>query len=278
MTRPDGAGGLLAIYAHPDDESFGSAGVMALAVEAGVPVDLVCATDGDLGGPDHAHEMDAAVRHDELRQAMRTLGVGEPIFLGYHDSGMENWAPRSDGFAAVDAEEVVGRLVAIIRDIRPAVVLTFDPGGIYGHPDHVTISARATEAYRRTSGERGGPRVLYHQAIPRSGIEEMRRLEEARAASRGTPPREPTQDERIQQQRFMELARPDDEITTVVDVRPVIDRKLAALAAHASQMRDESLATAPREEMERWLGTETFVRVDPPPAPGTRETALDGLG
>ena len=98
---------------------------------------------------------------------------------------MENWTPRPDGFAAADPETVVGQLVAIIRDVRPAVVLTFDPGGIYGHPDHVTISARATEAYRRTTGEAHGPRILYHQAIPRSGIAEMRRMEEARVALTG---------------------------------------------------------------------------------------------
>ncbi len=271
------ARGLLAIFAHPDDESFGAAGVLAMAAAAGVPVTVVCATNGDLGGPDDAHEMDPEVRHRELRSAMSALGVGEPIFLDYNDSGMENWERRPDAFADVDPEEVVTRLVSIVREVKPTVVLTFDPGGIYGHPDHVAISARATEAYRRTAGTPGGPRFLYHQAIPRSGIEEMRRIEEAQAALRGTPPREPTEDERLQQRRFVEMARPDEEITTIVDVRPFLDRKLAALAAHASQMRDGSWGDAPRELLERWLGTETFVRVDPPLPPGNRETELSGL-
>ena len=269
--------GLLAVFAHPDDESFGAAGVLAMAVRAGVPVTLVCATNGDLGGPDQAHEMDPEIRHRELRTAMAALGVGEPIFLGYNDSGMENWERRPDGFAQVDPEAVVGRLVSIIRQVAPGVVLTFDPGGVYGHPDHVAISERATAAYRRTSGLPDGPRFLYHQAIPRSGIEEMRRIDEAQATLRGTPPREPTEDELLQQRRIAELARPDEEITTVVDVRPVLDRKLAALAAHESQMRDGSWGQAPRELIERWLGSETFVRVDPPATPGLRETWLGGL-
>ena len=270
--------GLLAIFAHPDDESFGVGGVLALAAARGVPTNLVCATDGDLGGEAGARELDRELRRAELREAMAALGVPEPIFLGYGDSGMENWPRPVECFATADAEEVVGRLETIIADLRPAVVLTFDPGGIYGHPDHVTASARATEAYRRAARRPGGPRVLYHQAIPRSGLAEMGRIQEAFAAMRGdaaSPP--PSEDDLLQQRRFVELARPDEEVTTIVDVRSVLDRKLAALAAHASQMRNGSWADAPREMVEQFLGWETFVRVDPPPVHGERETDLRGV-
>lgn len=270
--------GLLAIFAHPDDESFGVGGVLALAAAGGVPARLVCATDGDLGGEAGARELDRELRHGELREAMAALGVPEPIFLGYRDSGMENWPRPADCFANADAEEVIGRLEAILAEVRPAVVLTFDPGGIYGHPDHVTISARATEAYRRAAARPGGPSVLYHQAIPRSGLAEMGRLQEAFAAMRGdATPAPPSEDDLLQQRRFVELARPDEDVTTIVDVRSVLDRKLAALAAHASQMRDGSWSGAPREMVERFLGWETFVRVDPPPMPGERETNLRGV-
>jgi LmbE family N-acetylglucosaminyl deacetylase len=270
--------GLLAIFAHPDDESFGVGGVLALAAASGVPTCLVCATDGDLGGEAGARELDRELRHGELREAMAALGVPEPIFLGYRDSGMENWPRPADCFANADAEEVIGRLQAILAEVRPAVVLTFDPGGIYGHPDHVTISARATEAYRRAAARPGGPSVLYHQAIPRSGLAEMGRLQEAFAAMRGdATPAPPSEDDLLQQRRFVELARPDEDVTTIVDVRSVLDRKLAALAAHASQMRDGSWTGAPREMVERFLGWETFVRVDPPPLPGERETDLRGV-
>jgi LmbE family N-acetylglucosaminyl deacetylase len=106
----------------------------------------------------------------------------------------------------------------------------------------------------------------------------MGRVQEAFAAMRGgaeAPP--PSEDDLLQQRRFLELARPDEEVTTIVDVRSVLDRKLAALAAHASQMRDGSWADAPREMVERFLGWETFVRVDPPPVHGERETDLLGV-
>jgi LmbE family N-acetylglucosaminyl deacetylase len=99
------------------------------------------------------------------------------------------------------------------------------------------------------------------------------------AALRGDdagPPPEPTDDDLLQQQRFVELARPDEDFTTQVDVRPVLDRKLAAFACHASQIR-EDWSAVPREMLDRWMGRETFIRVEPPPAPGERETALRGV-
>jgi LmbE family N-acetylglucosaminyl deacetylase len=271
--------GLLAIFAHPDDETFGAGGTLALVAASGAPTWLVCATDGDLGGVEGARELDRELRHGELRCAMEALGVAEPIFLGYGDSGMEGW-PKPDGcLALAGEEEVVGRLVEIIRTLHPATILTFDPGGIYGHPDHVTISARATEAFRRTAREAGGPTTLYHQALSRSDLEGWEAMQAQWAALRGEEPAErpePTADDLLQQRRFRELARPDEDVTTFVDVRPVLDRKLAAFACHASQIR-EDWSAAPREQLEAWLGRETFIRVEPPPVPGDRETALRGV-
>jgi len=271
--------GLLAIFSHPDDETFGAGGTMALAAAAGTPTWIVCATDGDLGGADGSRELDPELRRGELRCAMTALGVGEPVFLGYGDSGMEGWARPAGCLALADAEEVVGRLVEIILALRPATVLTFDPGGIYGHPDHVTISARASEAFRRAAAEPGGPATLYHQALARSDLAAWGEMEARRAELRGEAPagpREPTADDLLHRQRFVELARPDEDFTTRVDVRPVLDRKLAALGCHASQVRDDWSA-APRDLLETWLGRETFIRVVPPPLPGERETALRGV-
>ena len=271
--------GLLAIFAHPDDETFGAGGTLALAAAAGVPTWIVCATDGDLGGVEGARELDPELRRGELRCAMAALGVREPIFLGYGDSGMEGWPKPAGCLARADEEEVVRRLVEIIRALRPATVVTFDPGGIYGHPDHVTISARASEAFRRAAAEAGGPTTLYHQAIGKSDLAAWGDLEARRAALRGDAPperKEPTADDLLQQRRFVELARPDEDFTTHVDVRPVLDRKLAALGCHASQLRDD-WSGAPRDLLDTWLGRESFVRVEPPPLPGERETALRGV-
>jgi LmbE family N-acetylglucosaminyl deacetylase len=271
--------GLLAIFAHPDDETFGAGGAMALAAAAGVPTWIVCATDGDQGGEEGARELEPELRRDELRCATTALGVAEPIFLGYGDSGMEGWAKPAGCLVLADEEEVVGRLVEVIRTLRPATIVTFDPGGIYGHPDHVTISARATEAFRRAAAEAGGPTTLYHHALSRTDLAGWGEMEAQLAALRGdapTEPKEPTADDLLQQRRFGELARPDEEVTTHIDVRPVLDRKLAAFACHASQIR-EDWSIAPREMLDAWLGRETFVRVEPPLLPGERETALRGV-
>ncbi len=271
--------GLLAIFAHPDDETFGAGGTLALVAAAGVPTWLVCATDGDLGGVEGARELDPDLRRNELRCAMAALGVAPPIFLGYGDSGMEGWAKPAGCLALADADEVVERLLAIIRDLRPATILTFDPGGIYGHPDHVAISAHATAAFRRAAAEPGGPTTLYHQALSRSDVARWGEMEAQVAALRGEEPAAappPTEDDLLQQRRFVELARPDEDVTTEIDVRPVLDRKLAAFACHASQVRDRWTGV-PREALEAWMGRETFIRVEPPPLPGERETALRGV-
>ncbi len=277
-TAPAPPRGLLAIFAHPDDETFGAGGTLALAGVAGIPTWIVCATNGDLGGVEGARELDPELRRAELRCAAAALGVAEPVFLGYRDSGMEGWAKPAGCLALADEEEVVTRLEAIIRDLRPATIVTFDPGGVYGHPDHVTISARATAAFGRTSARPGGPGSLYHQALTRSDVEGWGAMEAQWAALRGEvdEPREPTADDLLQRQRLAELARPDEDVTTRVDVRSVIDRKLAAFRCHASQVR-EDWSAAPPEMLEGWLGHEAFIRVAPPPLPGERETALRGV-
>src|SRR5205807_1521247 len=110
---------------------------------------------------------------NELRCACQALGVAEPIFLDYRDSGMENWTPKPGAFVLADRDEVVARVASEMRRLRPAVVVTFDPGGGYGHPDHTRISDVTTAAFDRLRGEPGSPRALYHQAFPRSQAEAM---------------------------------------------------------------------------------------------------------
>ena len=267
--------GLLAIFAHPDDESYGAGGVMALAATAGNPVWVLCATNGDQGGrPGEVgvdHAMDPETRREELRCACQAIGAAEPIFLGYRDSGMEGWGAPEGSLSLADPEEVVERIVAVIRRLRPAVVVTFDPGGVYGHPDHVACSATATAAYRRAAGEPGGPVALYHQALPKSAIAAMRAgMEEERKRSGDTTP--PSEDDLRQQEAFERLARPDEEITTIVAIGPVLERKIAALACHDSQMRGRQWDDPEtRSQLEHMFGRETFVRVDPPPVAGERE-------
>jgi N-acetyl-1-D-myo-inositol-2-amino-2-deoxy-alpha-D-glucopyranoside deacetylase len=250
-----------------------------MAAADGHQVWLICATNGDEGGAGDEsgdHAMDPEIRRNELREACAALGIGAPIFLGYRDSGMETWTPKPGAFVLADRDEVVARIAGEIRKLRPAVVVTFDPGGVYGHPDHVRVSDVATAAFQQTHGEPGGPGVLYHQVVSRTDVQTMLARWQQEAEERGET-REPTEDDLIQRQRFMELSRPDDEVTTRVDVRPTVRQKLAALASHASQMRDERWTESPIEELEAMMGEETFVRVVPPPVPGQIETNLIGL-
>jgi len=280
-TAPVKPSGLLAIFAHPDDESYGAGGVMALAAAAGNKVWVLCATNGDQGGRpgevDVDHSLDPEIRRAELACACSELGIAEPIFLGYRDSGMEGWGAPEGSLSRAPQDEVVERILAVIRRLRPAVIVTFDPGGVYGHPDHTACSATATAAYRRAAAEPGGPIALYHQALPRSAIAAMRvaQEEERRRSGDSTPP---TEDDLKQGEAFEKLARPDEEITTVIPIASVLERKVAALACHDSQMRgrrwDDPEA---RAQMERMFGTETFVRVDPPPQPGEKEDRFAGL-
>ena len=182
---------LLAVYAHPDDESFGSGGTLAKYAAEGASVVLVCATNGEIGEIGEISDPDLAssdtlgeVRIAELRCAAEALGVTELVLLGYRDSGMagtaDNEDPRAFGNAAED--EVVARLVGIIRRVRPDVVVTFDPNGGYGHPDHVAVHNRTVAAFHaagdarlhRDEGEAWRPPRLAYTVFARSTFEQLR--------------------------------------------------------------------------------------------------------
>ncbi len=144
---------LLAVLAHPDDESFGMGGTLALYAERGVDVHLVCATRGEVGevGPEYLKEYTsiADLRESELRCAASHLGLKEVYFLGYRDSGMvgspDNVHPEALYSAPV--EEVAAKVARYIRELKPQVVLTFDPIGGYRHPDHIHIHEATKQAF-----------------------------------------------------------------------------------------------------------------------------------
>jgi LmbE family N-acetylglucosaminyl deacetylase len=126
---------LLCVFAHPDDESLGPGGLLARYAAEGVETYLISATRGERGwrGDPEAHPGFAAfgkVRENELRAAADILKIHELILLDYIDGDLDQAHPA----------EVIAQLVSQIRRIRPQVVLTFDPYGVYGHPDHIAIS------------------------------------------------------------------------------------------------------------------------------------------
>ena len=149
---------LLAVLAHPDDESFGMGGTLALYAQRGVAAYLVCATRGEAGSMD-ADCLDgfndiSERREFELRCAAQELGLTEVHFLGYRDSGMpgspDNQHPQA--LVAAPLEEVVAKVAHYIRLLRPQVVLTFDPIGGYRHPDHIAIHQATVRAFQ-TAGD-----------------------------------------------------------------------------------------------------------------------------
>lgn len=136
---------LLTVLAHPDDETFGMGGTLALYARLGVSVQLVCATRGEAGeiDPEYKEVLHSAacLRTQELRCAADVLGIDKIHFLNYRDSGMpgspENHHPKA--LAAQPVEKVAAEVAHLIRRARPEVVLTFDPIGGYRHPDHIAI-------------------------------------------------------------------------------------------------------------------------------------------
>jgi LmbE family N-acetylglucosaminyl deacetylase len=269
----DGNGPLLLIFAHPDDEAFGCAGVMAAAAERGVSVTLISATRGEAGKtgiPElDTPEILGAVREQELRAAAAAVDAVDVRFLDYRDSGMagtpENDDPRA--FSKATEANVVDRLVVHLRAVRPATVITFGPEGIYGHPDHLmahrtavaAVHAAADPAVLPAVGPPWRARALYFTAVPRE-----------RMLAMIDRPDGPLQD--LEPGQRDKVGTPSAEITTVVDISPYVEIKTQAIAAHRTQVGDGGpLAGMPPEQRELMLSREQFVRAplpwDDPVAP-----------
>jgi LmbE family N-acetylglucosaminyl deacetylase len=217
MTRPR----LLAVFAHPDDESFRCGGALALLARRGVRVYVLTATRGQAGScgdpplcrPDEL----PAVRERELRCACAALHIEPPRLLDYRDSALVD----------VDEEEAVAQVMATIQEFRPQVLLTWPPDGLSGHPDHVAVSHWVALSF-----ERAGAAALYHLAVPRSVADalELSRLH----------------------------AVPDEEITLAVDVTTAWDQKMAAIRCHHTQVATSPILAASEGKQRLFLGKEHF--------------------
>ena len=266
---------LLGAYGHPDDEQ-GVSGLMYKYANAGVNVTLVCATRGEVGeiapGVDATPQTLGQVREEELRCAAEKIGVANLYFLDYRDSGMigtpENADPRC--LWQANLMEVVEKLVRLVRRHQPQVMLTFDPNGGYGHPDHIKIHQAAMIAYFAAGDARifpeqmaqeglraWTPLKLYWGAFPRSRWQKYAEM----AAQAGVEIPEPMRE-------FLKRGMPDEVITTRVDVAKFVDLKINALACHASQMNPDSIfAKIPPEIRQEGLKEETLVRAESRVAP-----------
>jgi mycothiol conjugate amidase Mca len=259
---------LLAVKPHPDDEAITMGGTLARYSAEGVRTTLVTATRGEVGeildpelDPKEAFPRLAAIREAELRRACEIMGVGELVFLGYEDSGMaglpRNREPHT--FWRADEEEAVGRLIQVIRRVRPQVIATENEMGGYGHPDHIKTHRVAIGAFfyagdveRFPGGEPFRPSKLYYSAFPKSVgrqmAEAMKRAGvENRWGEDGEPP---------------PFAVGDERVTTRLDVSAYVEIKIQAMLAHKTQIPPDSWFMKVRDVLgpDAWA-RETYERV-----------------
>ena len=269
---------MMAVHAHPDDESSSTGGVLATYSDQGIRTVVVTCTNGEFGdapggvkpGEDgHDEQAVAQLRLAELRQACKILGVTDLEPLGYHDSGMPDWdyKERPEAFCNIPLAEVAGRVGTLIERYRPQVVISYDAEGMYQHPDHVHAARAAAAAVAAT----GIPAKFYLTALRPSSWQRV--WQALRELGEDVPgPREVTAEMRAQ----MEAA--ERRITTMVDIRPVLTRKREALFAHASQIRESWFSKIPEDIAESAFGTETFIRArDSTGAPVPEDDLFAGL-
>jgi len=279
---------MLIAMAHPDDEAFGMGGTIARYAAEGVEVHLICATNGDVGTVDEKYleHFDSIkdLRLAELRCAADTLGIHKVHTLGYRDSGMagseDNLHP--DCLVCAEPNDVVEQIVRIIREVRPQVVVTFDPFGGYGHPDHLVIHQTTTQAHE-LSGNPGAftqhldeglspyqAEKLYYSTWPKTWLKILVKV----MPLVGHNPAKYGRNEDID---LREIVRHDFPVTARINTRAYQDIKEAASNCHASQLGGGGKLS--RSILSRIAGlfertVEPFMRAYPPVEIGRIERDL----
>ena len=243
---------LMCILAHPDDESLGTGGILARYAAEGVATFLVTATRGERGWQGNAAAYPGShalgrMRETELRAAAQVLGLREVVFLDYQDGELDRANPT----------EAIGQLVAHVRRVRPDVVVTFDPSGVYGHPDHIAISQFATAANVASAD----PSYAGPPALPTQRVAKLYYL----APSRNLLV--------AYQEAFGDLVMPVDgterraagwdtwAITTRVDTTAYWQQVWQAVSCHRTQLPTyQMLRGLPDEHHHHLWGTQTFYR------------------
>lgn len=240
---------LMAVLAHPDDESLGVGGTLARYAREGVETYLVTATRGERGRfhPDRERPSDeevGRVREEELRRAAETLGVREVSLLGYLDGELDR----------ADPGEAIQRIASHIRRVRPHVVVTFDPFGGYGHPDHIAISQFATAAVQAAAESEGASRPpwavskLYYFVFGEATWEVYQAAFKKLVSTVDGVEREA-------------VAWPDWSITARIDTRAEWERVWRAVSCHETQIGIyETLSDLTPEHHEALWGSQTFYR------------------
>jgi LmbE family N-acetylglucosaminyl deacetylase len=245
---------LMAVFAHPDDEAFGSGGTLTKYAAEGCDVYLVTATRGEAGAiaePDLATPANLPdVREQELRCACQIYGIHPPRFLGYQDGQLP----------IVNQGQAVGKLVRIVRELKPQVLVTFGPDGIYGHYDHIAVHRWATIAANLAADPDCFPderadlcrphqvSKVYYRVLPREQVAAMSTDGKPAAVMMDGAP-------------FYFTGHDPDEITTVIDVGDHLEAKLRGILCHATQVGRNSRFSEMRGEVTRetWFTQEVFI-------------------
>ncbi len=272
---------LLAVVAHPDDESFAIGGTLARYAAQGAQVHVIVATDGSAGTvtPEalDGHASIAELRMEELRCAAEQLGLTGTHLLGYRDSGMpgspENEHP--DALAAAPLEAVAAKVARYIRELKPQVVITHDPIGNYHHPDHIAIHQATVQAFEMAGKDSAGlgpssyrPQKLYFNTFNLHRLNWFIRL----LSLFGRDPRAWGRNRDID---LLELTKVGFPIHARIDVEDFLDIKRRAASCHASQQD----GGPPSRGLLGWLlqrmgRRETYMRAYPQAAPSLREADL----
>jgi N-acetyl-1-D-myo-inositol-2-amino-2-deoxy-alpha-D-glucopyranoside deacetylase len=208
---------LLAIFAHPDDESFCCGGSLALLASQGVDVHVLCLTKGEAGAVPAAilgKKSVPQLRQLELQQACQILGVQAPRFLGYHDSGFRQPSGLPNRLVDADVFAVAREVRTVIDQTKPDALLTFDPRGYYGHPDHIATHQIVNAAFFSSASLAKPPQKLFYIMPSRAMLVRFNQ------AGFG-------------QFDLDEYALPDPILT--LDTSAVLEQKRAAILAHRSQ-------------------------------------------
>jgi len=260
---------LMIVHAHPDDEAIGTGGVFARYSAEGVQTVLVTCTLGEEGEivvpewdtPEN-HARLADIRREELLAAVKHLGITQLEILPYRDSGMIGTSSNEhpECFAQADPDEATGRLVKLVRQYRPHILMSYNEEGGYGHPDHI-MAHRITVAAFDAAGDPNRypeaglawtPAKLYYISF-RRGLW-LKAWETMRERGFKTP----MDEENFDVSRFVD----DPRITTMIDVRAYLLQKLTALREHRTQIREDWFWLAVPEDLrDELFSEEYFIRI-----------------
>lgn len=258
------------VHAHPDDECLSTGGTLARYSAEDIRTVLIIATGGEQGEI-VVPEMDTPenkarlreIRDEELAGSVRNLAVSDLIRLGYPDSGMDGTPANQnpDCLHMADKHEVAGKIVALVRQYRPQVLVSYDERGGYGHPDHIACHLATVTAFDAAgdpaqfpeAGAPWTPQKLYYTAFPRQAIYTAWTIMRDRGL------KTPLDDPEFDASRF---TVDDTTVTTTLPVHGYLMQKRAAIDCHVSQIRKDSPFLAMPEDLSIELfGVEHYVRV-----------------